>query len=55
MGVGLEKRRPCKNNMASVRSKNEIVVLTMIYKKHFKFVPTTPAACGGTGSSVKEI
>ena len=25
----------------------------MIYKKHFKNVPMTPAAFGGTGSSVK--
>ena len=32
--------------------KNETVVLKMIYKTHSN-VPTTPAACGGTGSSVK--
>ena len=25
----------------------------MMYKKHIKNVPTTPAACGETGSSVK--
>ena len=49
----MEKRRPCKYNMACVRSKNETVVLRMIYKKHIKNVPTTSAACGGTGSSVK--
>ena len=28
-------------------------MLRMIYKKHIINVPTTPAACGGTGSSVK--
>ena len=33
-------------------TKNETVVLRMIYKKHIN-VPTTPAACSGTGSSVK--
>ena len=36
-----------------VSSKNETVVLRMIYKKNTLNVPTTPAACGGTGSSVK--
>ena len=32
--------------------KNETVVLRMIYKSTLN-VPTTPSACGGTGSSVK--
>ena len=35
-----------------VSSKNETVVLRMIYKSPLKCT-TTPAACGGTGSSVK--
>ena len=35
-----------------VSSKNKTVVLRMIYKSTLN-VPTTPAACGGTGSSVK--
>ena len=49
---GKKKKRgeTCKNTMAS--SKNETVVLRMIYKSTLN-VPTTPAACGGTGSSVK--
>ena len=48
----MKKRREetCKNNMVS--TKNETVVLRMIYKSTLN-VPTTPAACGGTGSSVK--
>ena len=32
------KRRHCKNNMAAVRSKNENVVLRMVYKKHIVVV-----------------
>ena len=32
----MKKRRPCKNNMASVRSKNKTVVLRMKYKNHIK-------------------
>ena len=40
--------------MASLRSKNETVVLRMIYNnKSTLHVPTTPAACDATGSSVK--
>ena len=45
----LAKRRPCKNNMAPLKSKNETEVLEMIY--NFK-THKTPAAYGGTGSSV---
>ena len=49
----MKKRRPCQHYMASF--KNETVVLRMIYKKSVleKNIPTSPAACGGTGSSVK--
>ena len=45
-----KKEETCKNNMVS--SKNETVLLRIIYKSPLN-VPTTPAACGGTGSSVK--
>ena len=45
-----KREETCKNNMVS--SKNETVVLRMIYKSTLN-VPTTPAACGGTGNSVK--
>ena len=41
-----------KNNMTSLRSKNEFVVLRILYNKTHS-VPMTAAACGGTGSSVK--
>ena len=43
-------KKTCKNNMASLRSKNEIIVLRIIYNN--KNVPTL-AARGGNGSSVK--
>ena len=40
--------------MASLKPKNETVVLRIIYNnKHNSNVPSIPAACGGTGSSVK--
>ena len=46
-----KREETCKNNMVSFK-KNETVVLRIIYKSTLN-VPTTPAACGGTGSSVK--
>ena len=50
-GIYSRKRIQVKNNMVS--SKNETIVLRMIYKSQLKCFPTTPAACGGIGSSVK--
>ena len=50
----VQKKRHCKNNMASLRSKSETAVIIIIYNKnHIKTVPTTPVARGGTGSYEK--
>ena len=51
----VKKEETCKNNMVSAKkwdrsAQNDIYMY--IYKAHL-IVPTTPAACGGTGSSVK--
>ena len=51
----VQKRRPWKNNMAFLRSKNETVVIRMIYNKNTLKFSNTLAAYGGTGSSVKNI
>ena len=49
----MENRRPCKNNMASVMSKNETVVLRMIFlKKHIKMFQRLQPRIG-TGSYVE--
>ena len=51
------KRRHCKNNMVSLKFKNETIVLKIpeLYKEKAQQLsnPMTLAACGGTGCSTK--
>ena len=47
--------RPCKNNMASLRSKSEteVLIIPELYKEKAQL--SVPAAYGGTGSLCKEL